>query len=57
MGKQIWLWPYKAPGIVDTGSYDITTKCGSKDMSLEKYISVLQKKYRPNSWYHEFLYI
>ena len=32
--KQVWLWPYKAPGIVESGSYDITIECGSKNMSL-----------------------
>ena len=29
------LWPYKAPGIVDLGSYDISIVCGSKDMNLQ----------------------
>ena len=33
--KQVWLWPYKAPAIVDSGSYDITIVCGPEDMSLE----------------------
>ena len=55
-GKQVWLWPNKAPGIVGSGLYDITIQCGSKDMSLETYILILQKKYRPHSCYHEFLY-
>ena len=41
--KQVWLWPNKAPGIVGSGSYDISIQCGSKDMSLEKYILILQK--------------
>ena len=51
--KQVWLWPNKAPGIVGSGSYAITNQCGSKDMSLEKYILILQTKI----CYHEFLYI
>ena len=42
--KQLWLWPNKAPGVVGSGSYDITIQCGSKDMSLEKHILILQKK-------------
>ena len=29
--KQVWLWPYKAPGIVGSGSYDITIVCGPRD--------------------------
>ena len=33
--KQVWLWPYKAPDIVDLGSYDITIVCDPKDMSLK----------------------
>ena len=41
--KQVWLWPNKAPGIVGSGLYDITIQCGSKDMSLETYILILQK--------------
>ena len=36
--KQVWLWPYKAPGIVGSGSYDITIVCGPRDMCLRKYI-------------------
>ena len=47
MRKQVWLWPNKAPGIVGSGSYDITIQCGSKDMSLEKYILILQKNIGP----------
>ena len=43
LNEQVWLWPNKAPGIVGSGSYDITIQCGSKDMSLEKYILILQK--------------
>ena len=35
MIKQVWLWPYKAPGIVDSGSYDISIVCGPKDISHE----------------------
>ena len=35
LDKQVWLWPYKAPGIIVSGSYDITIECGSKDMSPE----------------------
>ena len=41
--KQVWLWPNKAPGIVGSGLYDITIQCGSKDMSLETYILIVQK--------------
>ena len=41
--KQVWLWPNKAPGIVGSGLYDITIQCGSKDMSLETCILILQK--------------
>ena len=47
--KQVWLWPNKAPGIVGPGSYDITIQCGSKDMSLEKYMH--------HGCYPEFLHI
>ena len=36
--EQVWLWPYKAPGIVVSGSYDNTIVCGPKDMRLQKYI-------------------
>ena len=41
--KQVLLRLYKAPGIVGTGSYDITIDFGSMDMSLEIYIIILQK--------------
>ena len=41
--KQVWLWPYQAPGIVGSGSYDDTIVYGSKDMSLEKYVLISQK--------------
>ena len=41
--KQVWLWPYKSPSIVRSGSYDITIEFGSKDMSLEIYIQILLK--------------
>ena len=34
-GEQVWLWPYKAPDIVDFWSYDITIVCDPKDMSLK----------------------
>ena len=33
--KQVWYWPYEAPGIVESGLYAITIVCGSKDMSQE----------------------
>ena len=36
--KQVWHWPYEAPGIVDSELYAITIVCGPKDMSQEKYI-------------------
>ena len=36
----------EAPGIVGSGLYDISIQCGSKDMSLEAYILILQKIYR-----------
>ena len=42
--QQVWYWPYEAPGIVDSGLYDITIVCGPKDMSLEKYFLISQKK-------------
>ena len=42
-GKQVWHWPYEAPGIVDSGLYAITIVCGPKDMSLEKYFLISQK--------------
>ena len=29
-----------APGIVRSGSYDVTIVCGPKDMSLEKYVLI-----------------
>ena len=45
--EQVWLWPNKAPGIVGSGLYDITIQCGSKDMSLETYILILQKNIGP----------
>ena len=35
--KQVWHWPYEAPGIVDSGLNAITIVCGPKDMSLKKY--------------------
>ena len=38
--KQVWHWPYEAPGIVDSGLYAITIVCGPKDMSQEKYILI-----------------
>ena len=41
--QQVWLWPYEAPGIVDSGSNAITIVCGPKDMSLGKYILMSQK--------------
>ena len=41
--KQVWHWPYEAPGIVDSGLYAITIVCGPKNMSLEKYILISQK--------------
>ena len=41
--KQVWLWPYKAPGIVESGSYDITIVCGPRDMRLQKYVLISQK--------------
>ena len=41
--KQVWQWPYEAPGIVDSGLYAITFRCGPKDMCLEKYILISQK--------------
>ena len=41
--KQVWLWPYKAPGIVGSGSYDIAIVCGPRDMCLQKYILFLTK--------------
>ena len=41
--KQVWHWPYEAPGIVDSGLYAITIVCGPKDMSQEKYILIWQK--------------
>ena len=35
--KQVWHWPYEAPGIVGSGLYDITIVCGPNNMSLQKY--------------------
>ena len=32
IAKQVWHWPYEAPGIVDSGLYAITIVCGPKDM-------------------------
>ena len=40
LNKQVWHWPYEAPGIVDSGLYAITIVCGPKDMSQEKYILI-----------------
>ena len=41
--EQIWLWPYKAPGVVESGSYNITIVCGPRDMRLQKYVLISQK--------------
>ena len=41
--KQVWHWPYEAPGIVNSGLYAITIVCDLKDMSQEKYILIWQK--------------
>ena len=41
--KQVWLWPYKAPGVVESGSYNITIVCGPRDMRLQKYVLISQK--------------
>ena len=38
--KQVWHWPYKAPGIVDSGLYAITIVCGTKDKSQGKCILI-----------------
>ena len=40
ISKQVWHWPYEAPGIVDSGLYAITIVCGPKDLSQEKYILI-----------------
>ena len=40
MMKQVWIWPYKAPGIVGSGSYDISIVCCPRDMCLQKYILI-----------------
>ena len=56
MKKQVLLWPYKAPGIVGSGSYDITILCGPRDMCLQKYILSKQKKNRHHDHNHEFIY-
>ena len=50
LDKQVWLWPYKAPGIIVSGSYDITIECGSKDMSLAKIYSYFTKTWAPYLW-------
>ena len=36
--KQVWLWPYKAPGIVGSVSYDISSVCGPKDIWISQKI-------------------
>ena len=41
--EQVWLLPYKAPGIVGSGLYDITIVCGPRDKRLQNYILILQK--------------
>ena len=33
--QHVWLWPYKARGIVGFVSYDINIQCNSKGMSLK----------------------
>ena len=53
--KQVWLWPYKAPGVVESGSYDITIVCGPRDMRLQKYVLISQK-YKHHDHNYEFLY-
>ena len=53
--KQVWLWPYKAPGVVESGSYDITIVCGPRDMRLKKYVLISQK-YSYHNHNYEFLY-
>ena len=55
MEKQVWLWPYKAPAIVDSGSYDITIVCGPEDMSLDN-LFYFHKKYKHHGCYYQFLY-
>ena len=46
--KRAWLRPYKAPCIVESGSYVFTTVCGPEYMSLDTYIIFLKKcKNRP----------
>ena len=47
--QQVWFWANNASGIVGSGSYDITIEWGSKDMSLEKYVLILQKNISPIS--------
>ena len=54
--KQVWLWPYKAPGIVGSGSYDITIVCGPRDMCLRKYIFYFNKKYGHHDHNNELMY-
>ena len=41
--EQAWLRPYKTPGIVGSGSYDITIVCGPRDMRLQNYNLISQK--------------
>ena len=43
--QQVWLWPYKAPDIVDFGSYDITIVYDPKDMNLEKYVLISSRSH------------
>ena len=52
--KQVWHWPYEAPGIVDSGLYAITIVCGPKDMSLEKYFLISQKNINTIAVYMNF---
>ena len=52
--KQVWQWPYEAPGIVDSGLYAITFRCGPKDMYLEKYILISQKNINTIAVYMNF---
>lgn len=41
--KQAWLRPYKAMCIVESGSCDFTTVCGSEYMNLNTYILFSQE--------------
>ena len=52
---QVLHWPYKAPGVVESGSYDITIVCGLRDMHLQKYVLISQK-YKHHDHNYEFLY-